>query len=120
VQRQLEQLMEENKRLTEEVGKWQAYYTSRGAALRTNASVARPESVVQTASGPAATVQQPVQPNRQPDAGAAARTYRVQAGDTPSSVARKYNVKLDALMSANPGLDPRRMQVGQVLNLPAP
>jgi LysM repeat protein len=120
VQRQLEQLMEENKRLTEEVGKWQAYYTSRGAALRTNASVARPESVVQTASGPAATTQQPVQPNRQPDARAAARTYRVQAGDTPSSVARKYNVKLDALMSANPGLDPRRMQVGQVLNLPAP
>lgn len=111
VQRQLEQLMEENKRLTEEVGKWRAYHANRGAGPPTNASVANPN--------PAAPAQSHVQTNPQPAVRAATRTHRVQAGDTPSSIARKYNVKLDALMSANPGLEPRRMQVGQVVNLPA-
>jgi LysM repeat protein len=43
----------------------------------------------------------------------------VQAGDTPAAIARRYGFKLDALMAANPGLNPTRMKVGQVLNLPA-
>lgn len=120
VQRQLEQLMEENKRLAEEVGKWRAYYANRGAAPPTNVFVANPDPARPPPTSPASPSQQQVQTNRQPVVRAAAKTYRVQSGDTPSSIARKYSVKLDALMSANPGLDPRRMQVGQVLNIPTP
>lgn len=123
VQRQLEQLMEENKRLAEEVGKWRAYYADRGAAPLTNALVAN-DSIRQPVTG-SISPSQPVQTNRPPVVRAtantaAAKTHRVQSGDTPWSIARKYHVKLDALMSANRGLDPRRMQVGQVLNIPAP
>lgn len=48
-----------------------------------------------------------------------ARTHTVKAGETPFGISRQYRVKLDALLSANPSLDPKRIRVGQVLNLPA-
>jgi LysM repeat protein len=44
----------------------------------------------------------------------------VQAGESPYSIARKYGVKLEALMAANPGLEPTRMPIGRTLNIPAP
>lgn len=46
------------------------------------------------------------------------RTHIVKAGDTPVSIARQHGVKLDALMASNRGLDPRRMKVGQTINIP--
>ena len=46
-------------------------------------------------------------------------TYSLKAGDTPASIARKYGIKLDALMSANPGIDPKRLKIGQTLTIPA-
>ncbi len=121
VQRQVEQLMEENKRLQTELARWQTFATNRGAVL--------PSSP--TASGPVA----PPQLNRATATNAAAsrvtaagggttnsggKTHRVAAGETPSSIARKYHVKLEALLAANPGLNPNRMKVGQTLNVPAP
>lgn len=48
----------------------------------------------------------------------ATRTHVVQPGETPVSIARKHGVKLDDLLKANPGLDPKRMRVGKLLNLP--
>jgi LysM repeat protein len=47
------------------------------------------------------------------------RTHSIRAGDTPYSIARQYQIKVNSLLSANPGLDPKRMRVGQVLNIPA-
>lgn len=47
------------------------------------------------------------------------RTHSVKAGDTPYSISRKYQIKVNSLLSANPGLDPKRMRVGQVINIPA-
>lgn len=124
VQRQLEQLMEENKRLTEEVEKWRAYYANRGVAPPTNALAANATLPQQAVANPTPAPQTPPT-NRQSTTRvaitpAATRTHRVQSGDTPTSIAKKYNVKLDALLSANPNLNPRRMQVGQTLNIPAP
>jgi LysM repeat protein len=57
------------------------------------------------------------------DAGAAAAPaveggYAVEAGDTPEKIAKKLGVKLQALMDANPGIDPKRLQIGQKLNVP--
>jgi len=51
---------------------------------------------------------------------AAARTHMVKSGETPAAIARKYGVRLDALMAANPKVDARRMQIGQSLTIPAP
>jgi LysM repeat protein len=51
--------------------------------------------------------------------GSRGRTHTVKAGETPYSIARQYRVKLDSLMAANPGLDPKRIRAGQLLNVPS-
>lgn len=45
-------------------------------------------------------------------------TYTVAAGDNPSAIARKFGVKLDALLAENPGLDSRSLRVGQKIRIP--
>ncbi len=45
-------------------------------------------------------------------------TYTIQSGDTFAKVASKTGVGLQALLDANPGTDPRRLRIGQVINLP--
>lgn len=47
-------------------------------------------------------------------------TYTVQAGDTLSSIAKAYGLDgWQALAALNPGIDPDKLAVGQVLNVPA-
>ncbi len=43
----------------------------------------------------------------------------VESGDTLSSIANRYGVSLSQLMAANPGVDPRRMRIGQHIVIPA-
>ena len=50
------------------------------------------------------------------------QTYRVRAGDSMYSIAKQLLGKAAAVNdigAANPGLDPRRLRVGQVIKLPA-
>ena len=47
------------------------------------------------------------------------RTHIVAPGETPAFIARKYGLRVEALMAANPGVDARRLQIGKSLNLPA-
>ena len=63
-----------------------------------------------TASGPA----------NDPGPAAPSKTRVIRSGDTPYSIARNYGVKLASLLSANPGLDPRRLRPGQTLVIPLP
>ena len=48
------------------------------------------------------------------------RTHTVRARETAYSIARSYGIKVDALLSANPGLDAKRMRTGQTINIPQP
>jgi tetratricopeptide (TPR) repeat protein len=127
LQREFEQLADDNRRLRDEVEKWRAYYASRGAApTNLPAAPSMPMRTVPVASP----VQAPspiASQQKLTDAGraaagttSAARTHKVQSGENPAAIARKYGVKLDALMAANPGLDPKRLRVGQTLNIPSP
>ncbi|MFM8471722.1 MAG: tetratricopeptide repeat protein [Limisphaerales bacterium] len=50
----------------------------------------------------------------------AARTHIVRQGDIPATIARQYGVKLEALLAANPNLDPKRMKIGQLVTIPTP
>lgn len=109
LQRRYEQLADENQRLRTEVEKWRAYY-SRSASE----AEAPPVSSGEHLPTPTITTQTPI-PSPAP---AAQRTHKVEARETLSSIARKYNVKLEALMAANPGLNPTRMQIGQTINVP--
>ncbi len=75
-------------------------------------NVAQPAVAVSSRSPAAvpapATAQVPARP----------RVHIVKERDTISSIAAQYGVKPSAVLAANPRVDPRRLQVGQTLNLP--
>jgi len=45
-------------------------------------------------------------------------TYIVVAGDTLSGIAARFDVRLDDLIAANPGISPNALPVGTILNIP--
>jgi LysM repeat protein len=125
-QRDLEQLVEENKRLREEIEKWRVYAlrlqsaTNQPGTAAPGTRMAQASASGQTAIGGAAVSDLTSASRSQATSPAGGRAHTVKAGETPSLIARKYGVKLDALMAANPKVDPRRLQVGQILAIPAP
>src|SRR4051794_5575421 len=46
------------------------------------------------------------------------QTYTVASGDTLGSIAAKHGTTIDALLAANPGVDPVAMQIGDKIRLP--
>ena len=44
--------------------------------------------------------------------------YVIRAGDTFFSLARRYNTTVEAIMRANPGVDPNRLFIGQIICIP--
>jgi len=47
------------------------------------------------------------------------QTYAVRPGDNMTSIARRFNVRLDHLIEANPEINPDVLRVGQMLRIPA-
>jgi tetratricopeptide (TPR) repeat protein len=123
-QQQLEKLAEQNRQLQDEVDKWRAYYASQLAAAKTNApppgnalAQPTPPQTAQYVSVPSGSVSASRPPG--PTTAARPRTHTVVAGETAVGIARKYGVKLSALEAANPDMNPTRIRVGQVLNIPS-
>jgi LysM repeat protein len=46
------------------------------------------------------------------------RVHIVKERETIRSIAAQYRVKASAILAANPGVDPKRLRIGQSLNLP--
>jgi len=129
VQRDLDQLTQENKRLTDEnkklhedLEKWVAYagtlqgLTNRPAPAEKEPPAAGASTVVADRSNAnLANIARSPTTSAKPS-----RSHTIQAGDTPISIARKYGLKLEALMAANPRVDARHLQVGRSLVIPAP
>lgn len=119
-QREFEQLAEETKRLREDVEKWRAYAIHL-QTLTNQASAPLPVG---------GAVQSPGLGQARPsDSPGTARlstptstplTHTVKAHETPSFIARKYGVRVESLMAANPKLEARHMKVGQTLIIPLP
>ncbi|HWD93005.1 MAG TPA: LysM peptidoglycan-binding domain-containing protein [Verrucomicrobiae bacterium] len=130
VQHDLEQLIQENKQLRAELDQWRAYYraqTNRQAEAAAPPPRPAQVSAVQTQAAPVVQAQQPVSSNPPPNLGNAAhvsprsnggRTYVVQRGDTMAAISRKFNVKLESLGAVNPGLNAKKLRVGQTVNIP--
>ncbi len=124
MQREFEQLAEENKRLREESEKWRAYVSR----LQGQTNPPGPAAPVARAAQPVPAGQQPPtqvvsssSPGGAPQTApttVATRRHTVKAGETPTTIARQYGVKVDALLAANPRLEPRRMQIGQAVSIP--
>ena len=109
---QLQQLTEKNRQLQGEIEQWQAYFAAQPASGKTN--LPPPSGTGNQASQPAAAMMSSTPTTLTPGPVATRpRTHTVVARDTPAAIARKYGVSLDALMAANPGLNPKKLHVGQ-------
>ena len=129
-QKQLEDLADKNRRLQDEVEKWRAYYTAQQAAQKNPPTPAQNFSTPASAGSPTPDDVSPAPANPAPATTATPaahpapakpakpRTHTVVAGETMAAIARKTGVSLAALQAANPGVTPKKIQVGQMLNLP--
>jgi LysM repeat protein len=50
----------------------------------------------------------------------AATDYKIVSHDTLAKVARKFHVPLRTLLDANPGIEPRKLKIGQTIHIPPP
>jgi LysM repeat protein len=127
VQKELEQLAQENKRLTDDnkrlhddLDKWSAYAAQ--LQLLTNRTAISPRTTPTAASNtptqPTVSSAISVNDRRLAAPAAATRTHTIKPGETPSTIAKKYGIKLEALMAANPKVNPHRLQIGQSLLIP--
>jgi tetratricopeptide (TPR) repeat protein len=130
-QQQMEKLAEQNRELQQQVDQlqdtlkqWNVYYQSQ-LAERSNAPTQNNHVAQQTISPlPDDITAQPTptpdgtQSKPAPSKPAKVRTHMVVAGETAAGIARKLGLKLSALETANPGMNPSRIRVGQILNLP--
>lgn len=81
----------------------------------TPAAPEEPTATIEPVDSPTADPPEPV--GTPPATG---NTYTVQAGDIPETIAAQFGITVEALLAANPGIDVRNLQIGQVLNIPAP
>ena len=44
--------------------------------------------------------------------------YAIQAGDTLFALAQRFNTTVNAIIAANPGIDPNNLRIGQVICIP--
>lgn len=46
-------------------------------------------------------------------------SHTIQSGETLSAISRRYNIALDALLAANPGINPKTLKIGQKIRVPS-
>jgi LysM repeat protein len=56
--------------------------------------------------------------NPNPNPSPRPHTHVVARGETAMAICRKFGVRLNDLETANPGMNPSRLSVGEVLNIP--
>jgi LysM repeat protein len=126
MEKEFDRTQEENKRLKEELEKWRAYYRANGNATAPQIPGPNPQNGKTGGVGGTSNSKTQI-PNSTDGRGAhddsaisvpPAKTYTVKSGDTPAAIARKYRVRVDALMAANPRVDARRLRPGQSLVIP--
>ncbi len=120
VQKELERMTVENRKLRDELEGLRADSAARAGAPQRPAGRVESGRVSPVSLGSLAGSSQPT-PNSSQMGGASSsgRNHKVVAGDTPTSIARRYRIRVEALLAANPGLNPKRMRIDQHLTLPA-
>ena len=133
MQRELEKmdrLTRENTELRQQLEQLKAQWAQRsgstpGGAIALPAaspSGSRPLVSAQAAAAVAPAVERPASFDSSRDlarASATGKTHVVKSGEHPYSIARNYGIKVADLLSANPGVDPRRLRPGQSLVIPS-
>ncbi len=81
--------------------------------------IAGPPSSANTPLAGAPTTSQPVVAQSSVARPTIGRTHTIKSGDTFYKIAKQYKVSEAALKTANPRVDARRMQIGQVIQVPS-
>lgn len=61
---------------------------------------------------------EPTEPPPAPEPSSLGQAYTVQSGDIPVTIAAQFGISVEALIAANPDMDPTNLQIGQVLVIP--
>jgi tetratricopeptide (TPR) repeat protein len=111
-----QQMRAELERTKIELEQWRAYAASRGSSTGAPTG-SRTDSGTSTLAG-GGQVARPIGSSTGQLAQPVSRTHTVQSGETLTSIASRYRVTVAQLRAANPGLDPRRMKIGQSIRVP--
>jgi tetratricopeptide (TPR) repeat protein len=122
LQKEFEKLTAENQHLRQQVevlSKSLAAATNRTVRLR-DASLIANNSVTKPAPILAGKVRPPTTRNPPSPAVSSTQNRRhvVRSRETMASIARQHRLSLGTLLAANPGVDPRRIKIGQILRIP--
>ena len=123
LQKEFEKLTAENQHLRQQVevlSKSLAAATNRTARLR-DASPITPNAGTKPAPILAGKVRPPTTrypPSLPAVSSTQNRRHVVRSRETMASIARQHRLPLGTLLAANPGVDPRRIRVGQILKIP--
>jgi LysM repeat protein len=122
-QRELERLTDQNRQLQDQIDalkKWNTYYAEQLTA-KSNSIPAQNNFAEQQIQNPVQATQIVLAQNpiANHPTNSAPRTHAVTSGETEAAIARKLGVKLSALQAANPGVNPSKLHVGQILNIPS-
>jgi hypothetical protein len=106
LQREVDRLTAENLALHQQLDALHAQEKAVAAQV-----VAAPASVAVAGYAPVPAPVRATAPSR-------SRVHVVRERETISSIAAEYRLRASAVLAVNPGVDPRRLRVGQSLNLP--
>ena len=79
-----------------------------------------PPDISTSTSEPPVVVDSPIAPAPEAPVVGSAMEHVIVKGDTFSDLALKYKVSAAAIQAANPGVDPKRLKLGQKILIPAP
>jgi LysM repeat protein len=108
LQREVDRLTAENQALKQQLAALQHQAAASAEMAQVRPEPARPSAMAATVVPIAA----------QPPAPSHPRVHIVKPRETISSIAAQYGVKANAILATNPHVNPRRLRVGQSLNLP--
>jgi len=122
MQREFERLGDENKKLRDQnndlTEKLKMLTTIRAQVPATNPPQQPLTRPVQNTPPPSVTNPSRALPASSRTPTVSTRKHVVQPGETLVSIARKHGIKLEALLNANSGIDPKKVRAGKSLNLP--
>jgi LysM repeat protein len=115
----------ENQLLKQQLQTWQNYYAGRGVnptiITQSPAPAPPPPANTEVARQETPAIRPVVNPApRVVPSPVSNRLHTIGSGETLAGIARRYNVKLSALQSANPTMDAKRLRPGQALVIPPP
>jgi tetratricopeptide (TPR) repeat protein len=132
MQRELERANAENGRLTaanrelqQQIETWKSYYARfpAGQTAPPNPVPPQRQEVADSTPAPPARSTRPPPDKEKPVRTVPAsgrRTYTVKRGESLYLIAKRYGVRMNALLDANPQVSPTRLKAGQTLVIPAP